>query len=148
MIEFRAYRQYLKAFNGAKLFLLLCILSFYSCDRIPFVTTVEFRGKVYYGRETADGKVVVLGPLSNASVVLIGSGFRTTTDAKGKYTLEANVPRRFNTPSYEIYTLEASGTSDPHIYPEGNYISAQIDVDGRPGDVIHVRDFLLYRHKK
>ncbi|HAX60964.1 MAG TPA: hypothetical protein DCX95_00160 [Elusimicrobia bacterium] len=128
-------------------FLPLTCLIFIGCERSPFENTVEFVGKVYYGTENSDGKITVLGPLPNARVIAAGYNGSATTDSSGKYTLEIKAHRRFSGSSDE-YTLEASGTSAPDIYPTANYVSEQITVYGRPGDTIKVRDFLLYKHKE
>ena len=136
------------------LFLLFSVLYFLfsvfftGCER-GFKGSVEFRGKVYYGTESSDGKVTVLGPLANARVIAVGYSGSETTNAQGKYDLTIKAVRSWRgDPSYETYTLEASGSSAPGVYPQGNYISEQIVVYGRPGDAIDVRDFLLYKHKE
>ncbi|MEW6556198.1 MAG: hypothetical protein AB1349_02460 [Elusimicrobiota bacterium] len=122
---------------------------FAGCERSPFEDTVEFVGKVYYGTETSDGKIRVLGALSNARVIALGYSGSDTTDPNGKYTLTIKAVRTFKgDPLAEAYTLEASGSSAPSVYPQGNYISEQITVYGRPGDTIQVRDFILYKHKE
>ena len=121
---------------------------FSSCARAPLATTVEFRGKVYYGTDTGDGKILVLGPLSGARVVCINTNVMTLTNASGEYSLKTEAPRQFLSNNYDTYILEASGSSNPTIYPSGNYISQQIEVRGGAGETIYVRDFLLYQNKQ
>lgn len=124
-------------------------VTFLSCERSPFATTIEFQGQVFYGviSSTETNTIEVRGPLKDARVVLVGTSAETTTNEKGEYVLRVEVFRRFHTPAYENYTLEASGTSSSS-YPTGKYISQRITVQGRPGDIIKVRDFLLYKHQE
>lgn len=119
-----------------------------SCARTPLATSIEFKGKVYYGTETTDGKILVLGPLSGARVTCLDTNAMTLTNASGEYSLKTEAPRQFLANNYDIYTLEASGTSNPSIYPAGNYISQEIQVRGGAGETIYVRDFLLYKNKQ
>ncbi len=126
----------------------ITFLLFSSCARTPLATSIEFKGKVYYGAETSDGKVLVLGPLSGARVTCINTNATTLTNASGEYSLKTEAPRQFLANNYDIYILEASGSSNPSIYPAGNYISQEIEVRGGAGETIYVRDFLLYKNKQ
>ncbi|MDI6757422.1 MAG: hypothetical protein QME32_05310 [Endomicrobiia bacterium] len=128
----------------------LCLILIFasSCARAPLATSVEFRGKVYYGAETDSGKILVLGPLSGARVACLNTNDIVLTNAAGAYTLKAEASRQFLSSDYDTYILEASGTSSPSIYPAGNYINQQIEVRGGAGKTIYVRDFLLYRNKQ
>ena len=137
------FTRYLLPFT----FYLLPIL-FTGCER-GFKRSVEFSGKVYYGTESSDGKITVLGPLPNARVIAIGYSGSATTGSDGKYSLTVKAVRTWRgDPQSESYILEASGTSSPSVYPQGNYVSEQITVYGKPGDAIDVRDFILYKHKE
>lgn len=139
-----SFRHFLMAL--APLCLVLILAS--SCARAPLATSVEFRGKVYYGAETDSGKILVLGPLSGARVACLNTNDIVLTNAAGAYTLKAEGSRQFLSNDYDTYILEASGTSSPSVYPSGNYINQQIEVRGGAGKTIYVRDFLLYRNKQ
>ncbi|MFA5779215.1 MAG: hypothetical protein WC947_03680 [Elusimicrobiota bacterium] len=124
----------------------LLFTAFIGCDR-TFDTEITFEGQVYYGTES-EGKITVLGPLLNARVMVAGHSESTATDSLGRYSLTIKAVRTYTNNNYDSYTLEASGTSSPGIYPSGKYVSQEMVVYGKSGDTIPVRDFLLYEHNK
>jgi len=128
---------------------LIFIASFFVGCGSSLETTIEFKGRVYYGYDAGESKIGVLGPLNNAKVIAIGHPEFATTgnNNKGEYTLTIKTSRKFNNVNGDQYILEASGTAFPSIYPQGNYVSEQITVYGKPGDTIQVRDFIVFKHK-
>jgi|GEM_PF-4112016 hypothetical protein len=110
------------------------------CSRPPAAVSMEFRGRVLYGVENSSGTLIVLGVLPGARVILMNDNTSVVTDASGNYSMAASVPRSFVSNNVEQYTLEAvapvtwAGTSQRQ------------GVTGRPGDIIYVRDFILFRH--
>jgi len=111
-------------------------------------TDIEFKGKVYYGYDAGQSQIGLLGPSANSRVIAVGYPEYATTDSQGRYTLTVKSTRKYNNILGDQYILEASGTSSPSVYPQGNYVSQQITVYGKPGNTVQVRDFVIYEHKK
>ena len=110
------------------------------CSRPPAAISMEFRGRVLYGVENSGGTLAVLGALPGARVILLGDNTSAITDASGNYTMTASVPRSFTGNNVEQYTLEAVA---PDVWAG---TSQRQGVTGRPGDIIYVRDFILFKH--
>jgi len=123
----------------------LCICLFavfflllFSCQRNSTLSdSVTFKGAVNYGVLNSSGNIVYLGAASSAKVVCSGFSEYATSGSDGSYTLTVNANRQFTANNADNYTLRAFDK-----YGADETVSAS----GKPGDVVSVRSFILYKH--
>ena len=111
---------------------------FSGCNRnSTFKDTVTFEGDVYSGVMNSTTSVVVVGSAMQGAVITCTNypgSVKTASD--GSYTLKVQAARTFGGINADTYTLQASCNGNDET----------ITAYGKPGDTIHVRDFVLYQH--
>ncbi|MFH0948281.1 MAG: hypothetical protein V1833_04700 [Elusimicrobiota bacterium] len=121
---------------------------FTGCQRnSTFEDTITFKGNVFHGHFDVDSSsqtvLIVDGYLSNANVLAEGFPDTAKTATDGSYTLSVKTVRTFKGLDYDAYTLKASASGYQSSKPGSD---EKITTSGKPGDIITVRDFVLYKH--
>jgi hypothetical protein len=131
-----------KACGGAmkyiKIVLLLLIAMASGCQRnSTFQNTVVFEGRVYSGAMNTTTNVLTVGsPVQGAVVTCENYPGSAKTASDGSYSLTISAVRGFSGINTETYTLQASYQG----------LDETITANGKPGDTISVRDFVVYQH--
>ena len=99
--------------------------------------TVSFQGTVYNGHQDPTTSLIINdGVCTNAVVTCTNFPASTKTGVAGTYVLSVSTVRTFSAPNADSYGVQASA----------NGMDETVTVFGKPGETIHVRDMILYKH--
>jgi len=124
------------------IFILICaiipLLMATACDRnSTFEDQLTFEGHVYYGHiDQITNLLVVDGAAAGATVTCSNYAESAKAASDGSYSLTIKGVRGFQGIDTETYSLQASFNGGDE----------KITVNGKPGDTIKARDFIIYKH--